>query len=658
MPKSRLAIRRIIIAVAAAVLVAGYPLTAWADDTSDASAAAQGPAAPQGPDANTYTYNSDTGMWENTYYIWDPATGQTTPKNPQTYSYNPSTGMWDTTDWVYDVTSASYVPNTVSVATPPAGAPTVGGPEAAAAVTAGPNSPASTDNSSTGLYNNFYNASISNTLTQDAASGNATVSMNTTAGGATTGDAVDMATILNILRSSTALQGGNLTTFTQDVGDWQGDLVIDPSQLTNIGSVSTASAPSNLTINADSSGQINNDITLNATTGDASVNQNTTAGSATTGDAAAIANIVNVINSIIGAGQSFIGTININGNLDGDILLPPDTLNALLAAGTSTTGPDSPTSTSSNSTLNATLSDTNSINNTMTLSAQTGGADVSDNTTAGNATTGDASTNIQVLNLTGKQVIGADALLVFVNVMGKWVGMIVNAPSGSSSAALCNCTSGPNSPAGTTTGTNTNVNSTTNNSINNNVNLAARSGDASVTDNTTAGNATSGNALASLNLLNISTSSLSLSHWLGILFINVFGSWNGSFGIDTVAGNKPSATGGSGGGPSITDTVKSVKVFSFIPHSGSGSSFTVAPIVTADNPGGSGSGQPTVLSAVTKHNSRPPSSPGRSLLWTAGSLFFLAGVIGAEEAIAARKNAQAKFRRYIHAITVQPFKQY
>jgi len=48
---------------------------------------------------------------------------------------------------------------------------------------------------------------------------------------------------------------------------------------------------------------------------------NTTAGSATTGDAAAIANIVNVINSIIGAGQSFIGTININGNLDGEILL-------------------------------------------------------------------------------------------------------------------------------------------------------------------------------------------------------------------------------------------------------------------------------------------------------------------------------------------------
>lgn len=664
---ARTIFRRIIIGLTVLILVTGFPLAAWADDPASSPASATGPNAPQGPEASTYTYNSTTGMWENDYYIWNPTTGQTTPKTPQTYSYNPATGRWDTTDWVYDVTQAKYVPNVVSVAAPPDGAPTDGGPitpAAAGAVTQGPDSPVTTTGGGTGLFDNFYNASISNNLTQNAASGNTAVSLNTTAGDAVSGKAVDMATILNILRSSTALQGGNLTTFTQNVGDWTGDLVIDPSQLSGLGQVSTANNPSNLTINTNGTGQINNNIDMSAASGNAAVDQNTTAGNAVTGDAAAIANIVNVINSIIGAGQSFIGTININGNLDGDILLPPDTLNALLAAGASTSGPNSPTAATGGNTLNATLSDTSSINNTLNLSAASGNADVSNNTSAGNAATGDASTNIQVLNLTGKQVVGADALLVFVNVMGKWVGMIVNAPSGATSAGLCNCTSGPNSPANTSGNTNTNINSTTNNGINNNVNLSAKSGNASVTNNTTAGNAATGNALASVNLLNISTSSLNLSNWLGVLFINVFGSWNGSFGIDTSAGNKPSAeTGGQGGGPTIAEAVKSVKVFSFVPRGGSGGSYSLTPVVTANNPTSGSNNQPsgTVLAATTV---KPPkagtgvAATHNSVLWTAGSLFLLAGIVGAEELIAARKEGQAKLRRYLHSITVQPFKQY
>jgi hypothetical protein len=473
-----------------------------------------------------------------------------------------------------------------------------------------------------------------------------------------------MATILNLLQSATSLQGGNITTFSQDVGDWQGDLVIDPSQLSNLGTLSPNISPNNLTINSQASGQINNDITLGATTGNASVTQNTTAGNATTGDAAAIADIVNVINSVIGAGQSFIGTININGNLDGDILLPPDALNTLLAAGATTSGPNSPLSSGANNNLTATLTDTSSINNTLNLNAQTGSAAVTNNTTAGNATTGDASTNLTVLNLTGKQVVGSDALLVFVNVMGKWVGMIVNAPAGSNAAALGGgiSTNGPNSPANSSGDSNTNVNSTNNSSINNNVKLNSTSGNALVSDNTTAGNATSGKAMANLSLLNISTSSLSLSNWLGILFINVFGSWNGSFGIDTAAGNKPVANSSSGSNTAIAEAVKSVKVFSFVPKVSSGSSsnsFNVVPVATVDNPTSANDNHhSTVLSATTSNPPSAPTSHRSSLLWTAGSLFFLGGILATEEAIASRKEARAKFRKYLHSITVEPLKRY
>src|SRR5581483_7237633 len=104
------ATRRITLITSAVFLIVGFPLQAFATDPAPASAPSQDPNKPQGPDANTYTYNTATGMWENDYYIWNPATGQTTPKTTQTYSYNPATGHWDTTDWIYDPAQGAYVP--------------------------------------------------------------------------------------------------------------------------------------------------------------------------------------------------------------------------------------------------------------------------------------------------------------------------------------------------------------------------------------------------------------------------------------------------------------------------------------------------------------------------------------------------------------------
>jgi hypothetical protein len=242
--------------------------------------------------------------------------------------------------------------------------------------------------------------------------------------------------------------------------------------------------------------------------------------------------------------------------------------------------------------------------------------------------------------------------------------MIVNAPAGATSAGLCNCsvtnnTAGPNSPISSNSNNNTNVNATTNNSINNNLNLASKSGDASVTNNTTAGNATSGNATASVNLLNLSLSNLSLANWFGILFINVFGTWDGSFGINTAAGN-PTSTGNSS---NIASSVKSVKVFGFIPNSGSNQNFHLVQLASVTNPNPSTNSSNTSNQAViltgTTHNT-PPATKAHtgSLFWTAGSLFFLGGVLAAEEAYNRRKETHAKLRKYIRGVTVQPLKRY
>jgi hypothetical protein len=238
--------------------------------------------------------------------------------------------------------------------------------------------------------------------------------------------------------------------------------------------------------------------------------------------------------------------------------------------------------------------------------------------------------------------------------------MIVNAPTGATAAAL----GGGNCSASAMSADNTDVNSTTNMAINNNVKVNAQSGDSSVTQNTKAGNATTGDATASANIANIANSSLSFSSWFGILFINVFGSWQGSFGVNTSAGGDNNKDNSNDEVSQPAGQVTQTKVFQFVPKTGGSSDQTFTPVDTSANiqNTGPGSDNHVVLAAADVQGPSGPvrHAPGKSfgLFWTAGSLFALAGILSAEEAVARRKEARAKFRKYVHAITVQPLKRY
>lgn len=554
--------------------------------TSDATPApvttqaAQGPAGdpgpqqPNGADANQYTYNEATGLWESSQYTWDPATKQTAPKTAPEYSYNPATGHWDTTHYAYDPATGSYVPQIVSVDSPPAGAnivdnssdtvqPTSTQAQALNQAANGSNNsnPTNSSNQSInsdsqnhGLFDLFYNAVISNNLESTAHTGDAIATMNTLAGNAVSGSASTIANVINLLQSSWDTASNAFTTFVSNLfGDVVGDLFLDPSQAANVASNTT----NDTTINTSSNSAINNTIDLDASSGNAAVTQNTTGGDATSGNATAVANLVNAINSSINAHQSFLGVLNIFGNLNGDILMPPELLQSLMAA--NTVG-NLNTSQITNTNVLANFDNNSTITNNIDATATSGNATVDNNTSAGNATTGDASTNLTVLNLTGRQIIGKDAMLVFVNVLGKWVGMIVNAPTGSTSAAL-------GGGIAQNTDNDLTINANNNQSITNNITAHATTGDATVSDNTHGGNATSGDANTAVNLLNISDSQFSLSDWFGVLFINVFGTWNGSFGIDTAAGTitKPLTQTNT---PQITNNeipVTEIHAFRFVP---------------------------------------------------------------------------------------------
>jgi hypothetical protein len=598
------------------------------DNQTSASDASQGPQKPTGPAAKTYHYNETSRLWENDYYTWDPATNQTSPKTPKDYSYNPSTGMWDTTDWQYKPEAKAYVPSTASNPTNPNPSPShtsqpVIESSKPGVTQTGSNDGVNADNNQVkksendATFNSFFNNKISNQVNSTANTGNAQVTQNTDAGNAISGNATDIATLLNMLQSSwNPTNGSAPATFVSNInGNVVGDLNIDPSALSSqsVSGTSVSKTNNNLTVNAQDNGQINNKLNLDASSGNVLVDRNTSAGNAQSGSANAVANVVNVINSAIGSGKSFIGSININGNFNGDILLPTNVINQLLATNSAPSSVNNLTSkTTTNAGLNSSSDQT--INNNVSTSAASGNATVDRNTTGGNATTGSAKTNVTMLNLTGRKVVGADSLLVFVNVLGKWVGMIMDAPSGTTAAAI-----GGGISSNTQTANNADINLGSNQRINNDINVKSKSGDTAVTSNTTAGNAVSGNASSSVNLANITGSQLSLSDWFGILFINVFGSWNGSFGVDTAAGNPPVQASDIATAATNPDNIK---VFKFTPTSitsaaGGGQATTKITPITSTLAASAFQDTGTVLAAASNKTSSvsatKPVSSNRSL---------------------------------------------
>lgn len=578
MQLTRLVSRVSVVTLVALLCVLATPNPAFAEGSTNTSAPAQsstGPTKPPGPAGGTYTYNTTTGLWENDHYTWDPITQQTKPKQPQDYSYNPSTGMWDTTDWAYNPTNGKYEPNTVSKPTSPLGGTQK--PQTAITnpsdnssssdstqpspppVTATPQPGVADSQKTTGAFDLFYNSSISTNVTSNAQSGDASVSKNTAAGSALSGDALSMASVFNLLQSSWSdLRDQGFVSFISNIfGDVVGDLMIDPDALAGAKALANTKI-NDIDINTVSNNQIKNNIDLSAQSGNANITGNTQAGDATSGSATALANVVNMINSIIGSGQSFFGVVNIHGNLDGDILMPDKFLANLLASNAPSATLDTSKLSQADQKTIATLTDTDSITNNTSLTAASGSALVSDNTNAGSATTGAASTKLTIFNLTGKNIVGSDSLLVFVNVLGEWIGMIVNAPAGTTAAALGDVTSQSISNP-----SNTALNGTSNANITNNISISSASGDANVSHNTSAGNARSGNAAAGVNLANITSSTLNLSNWFGILFINVLGTWHGSFGINTSNGTIiTTGSASSAGQPNLaTVSTQSPQVF-------------------------------------------------------------------------------------------------
>ena len=454
----------------------------------------------------------------------------------ETYYYDETSGRWNTSKWTYDPATNTYKP-TIAASTPPpapeqstetndAEEPASGDSSAAdTTTTTGPSSNNETNEETTVNSNTTINGDkkITNDLDSDATTGNAGVTQNTNGGNAQTGKASADATIVNSVHSSVGSgENSGVAHFTIDLyGDVYGDIVIGPDATKN--ATKTTNIDSKTNVNNNDS--ITNNVDLSVQSGDANVKGNTIAGSAQSGDADAVVNLLNLVNTVIAANKSFVGTINIHGNMHGDILMSPEFIPQLLASNGNSTSENT-----LNLPLSTNINDDTTIVNNINLDATSGTATVKDNTSAGTAKTGEAQTNLQILNLTNREVDAEDALLVFVNVKGKWVGMLLDAPGATAAAYGSGVTKNSTTLADTV-----NVNNKT--AITNNVNVTAVSGDANVESNTSGGDATTGNASASANIANLVNSKFNIKKNITILYINVFGDLYGIVGANSPEGD-------------------------------------------------------------------------------------------------------------------------
>jgi hypothetical protein len=206
-----------------------------------------------------------------------------------------------------------------------------------------------------------------------------------------------------------------------------------------------------------------------------------------------------------------------------------------------------------------------------------------------------------------------------------------------------------NGVTGNTTGGSQDITANNNSQIMNNVNVTANSGNASVTGNTNAGNATSGNTTASANILNVNMSNFSLSNWFGILFINVFGRWDGSFGVDTASGNLPFSVPPPANNGNTEQTSPPFS-FGFVPHTSLSQQRLAAAGPVSGEPGdnsGDTPAAPTVLGATTDNNMQTPiakatqpthnATPFLAMLLT----ILLLGIVAATATALTRRNKLA-----------------
>ena len=269
--------------------------------------------------------------------------------------------------------------------------------------------------------NNQNTASIHNDAVVRAQTGGNSASGNAGAGVIATGDANAAANVFNVV--NTNVVGSNyLLLVMNNFGSWNGDLVLPSKYLFP----NCCSGAGSVSVNNNSDASIENNISGEAETGGNEANGNTN-GLVVTGNANAVANTLNQVNTNIFGSDSVMIAFRFFGDWTGNVFSAPEGFSwiesdgGLVLMGDPSAGGFGGGAGSSTTINNSNFAD---IRNNVRVLALTGDNRASGNGGGGVIATGNANAATNVVNVVNTNIFGRNWILALVNVFGNWNGNI------------------------------------------------------------------------------------------------------------------------------------------------------------------------------------------------------------------------------------------
>jgi len=294
---------------------------------------------------------------------------------------------------------------------------------------------------------------IVNNVDLAAGSGNANVADNTVAGNVSTGSATAQANIINLINSFIN-SGNSFFGILNIFGNLNGDILFPDGFLNGLLGTAPTAGTNAVTANgtgANSANQstvnntqatnltgsstqnFNNNLSTTAQSGSANVAGNTGTGNVSTGAATTSGSLFNIANSSIFGDNAVLVMVNVLGHWMGRIMsIPGGSSEAALLTGNATVSQNNTGSGSTNQgtinntgTANVNLASAGTITNNVDVAAQSGNANVTDNTKVGDVATGTAKATSSVANLmnTALNIKHWFGVLI-INVFGEWTGSV------------------------------------------------------------------------------------------------------------------------------------------------------------------------------------------------------------------------------------------